>query len=100
MSRRIAFSCALLFVFQSIASAQIIFEPVRYQYGNDYKFYYGGSDPVIIDRARDIEYRPGRRVSHEAMPLRIYSDAYPNHNAALYGVTIADARDEAYSNVP
>ena len=100
MSRRIAFSCALLFVMQSIASAQVIFEPVRYQYGNDYKFYYGGSDPRVIERALDYEYRAGRRVSPEAAPFRIYCDSYPNHNAALYGATIADARDEAYHNVP
>ena len=100
MSRRCVLACAVLFILQSISNAQIIFEPVRYEYGNDYKFYYGGSDARVIERALSVEYRAGRKVSPEAMPLRVYSDAYPNHNAALYGVTVADARNEAYNNVP
>lgn len=100
MSRRVVLACALLFVVQSMSRAQIIFEPVRYQYGGDYKFYYGGSDPYVIERALDVETRCGRKLSAEVMPLRVYSDAFPNHNAALYGCTIADARNEAYNNVP
>src|SRR5437762_13883767 len=100
MSRRIVFACALLFIMQSFSFAQIIYEPVRYQYGNDYKFYYGGSDPRVIESAYEEDTRPGRHISVEAMPLRVYHDSYPGWNAAIYGVTIADARNQAYNNAP
>ena len=37
----------VLSMITSSASAQIIFEPVRYQYGNQSKYYYGGCDPFV-----------------------------------------------------
>jgi hypothetical protein len=87
---------ALLFLPLTIAhsvSGQIIYEPVRYQYGEYSKFYYGGSDPAIIDFGYAQTY-PGN------YPSPIYSDARRYENVAIYGYTTSDARNEAYANVP
>jgi hypothetical protein len=75
------------------ASAQIVYQPVQYQYGDTAKFYYGGANPAVIEFGCSQPY-PGPDQ------LTIYSDARPYENVAIYGCTISDARDEAYANVP
>jgi hypothetical protein len=100
----------------SSASAQIIYEPVQYQYGSDQHYYCGGSDPSVFRMAERYTDGGGqfgrvhgfawvsanvmthREVSPEAP--RVYADSMPRTNAAIYGYTIDDARNEAYANVP
>jgi hypothetical protein len=91
---------ALVLSLSSASFAQIIFQPVRYEYGNRMKFYYGGSDPVVVDRALSVEYRNRRVYGERGGPMRVYSDAIPGWNAALFGFTPDDARNEANNNVP
>jgi hypothetical protein len=113
------FRVALIAVVLACASqsfGQVIYEPVRYQYGEQNKFYYGGSDPRIIDYGygvRDAAGRYGRvhgfdfvsgnidthrEVSNE--PEHVYSDCLGYQNARVYGFTATDARNEAYANIP
>jgi hypothetical protein len=73
------------------ASAQIIYEPLRYQYGDDQKFYYGGGDPTIVAFGCS---------QFNSLPLTIYTDARPYENAAIYGYTTNDAKNQAYANAP
>ena len=114
--------CLIVVAFSSLllaakASAQIVYEPVRYQYGcGPNVFYYGGSDPDVVRRAmqpmggagrwgRTLDYAfvsgdvdVHREVRSE--PLRVYTDAMPRRNARLYGFTATDAYNEANANVP
>jgi hypothetical protein len=92
------------------AGAQVMYEPVQYQYGGQQHYYYGGSDPAMHARAagpscgnwgrvNGFAFASGdvmrhREVSYER--LRVYCDAYPLANAANYGMTPDDARNEAY----
>jgi hypothetical protein len=98
------------------SSAQIIYAPVKYQHGEQNKFYYGGSDPRVLayadgpsggagrwGRVHGFDFVSGnvdthREVSYE--PERVYTDAVPFQNARIYGFTANDARNEAYANVP
>ena len=62
MSFRVAL-IAVVLVCSSQSFGQVIYEPVRYQYGEQNKFYYGGSDARIIRYAegpRDAAGRWGR----------------------------------------
>lgn len=100
-----------------LASAQVIFAPVQYQYGPHPTFYYGGSNPRVFERmaqAGALEYGNARTGWYEGVsgvgiitprltshpPFRVFTDAIPYVNAALYGYTPADARNEANANVP
>jgi hypothetical protein len=110
---RVALALAVFACFVSTASAQIIFEPVQYQYdSNGTMYYYGGSDPYVHAMAHEL-YSPGgtfgrvngfafvsatRQVSNE--PIRAYTDAMPRINGHLLGFTPDDARNEAYANAP
>src|SRR2546423_699292 len=50
---RLAAAVVVLVVFVSSTSAQIIYEPVRYQYGSgENVYYYGGSDPAMFRYAK------------------------------------------------
>jgi len=120
MSRRaLAMASVAVFVLGLVSSAvqaQIIYEPVRYQYGGQNPFYYGGSDPSVIEEASGPvggggwwgrvhgfdfisgDYQTHRDVTNEG--YRVYTDAVPHQNARIYGYTDVDARNEAYANVP
>lgn len=94
---------ALLFtvVLGSAATAQVVYTPVEYQYGtgND-RYYYGGSDPRVHERAARAAAARAIRGVANTLP-QVYSDALPfQPNAAVYGVTASDARDQAYASVP
>ena len=112
----VALLCAAGFV--SSASAQIFYEPVQYQHvRNGNVLYYGGTNPNIINRTAypsagtwwgrvngynfvSADLHTHREVSDE-VPIRVYSDyAYPGWNAALFGMTPADAYNEAMANAP
>ncbi len=96
------------------ARGQVIYEPVRYQYGVEQTFYYGGSDARVFERAaaaagsgrRGVEPWSGRfglsllQTGLASRPPSIYSDRFPFENAAIYGYTPSLARDEANANVP
>ena len=93
----------------SSASAQIFYEPVRYQYGGQTPWYYGGSDPEMF-RAAEIDHAQARDgyamvtgnvLTHRAVTYShpsVYVDALPRGNAAPYGYTPTDARNAAYAN--
>src|SRR3954469_7624186 len=110
-----------LFMLPSVASAQVIYAPVQYQYkiqypgGHETTFYYGGSNPLVFERAEQIgaqyQYTAGTRegqygvgLLHRGLigrpPFLVFSDAAPLQNAAVYGMTPADARNEAYARAP
>lgn len=120
MSRR-AIPAAFVAVFvlgliSSAVQAQIIYEPVRWQYGGQNPFYYGGSDPRVLDYASGPvggggwwgrvhgfdfisgDYQTHRDVTNEH--TRVFTDAVPFQNARLWGYTDNDARNEAYANAP
>jgi hypothetical protein len=93
------------------ASAQVIYEPVQYQYQyNGCTFYYGGHDPHVFDHvARDIErtsYQSLATSVHVRPHLRVYSDNIPFQNLAdnsyssYRSYSAADAQNEANANVP
>jgi hypothetical protein len=95
----------------SSVSAQIIYEPIRYQYGGSVPYFYGGSDPDTLhfaerenSAARDGyaqahgDYRSHRAVSD--IGPRVYMDEFPRGNAAVLGYTDLDARNAAYQNAP
>jgi hypothetical protein len=95
---RIVIGVVALFILVSSASAQIIYEPVEYQYRtcSGVTYYYGGSDPAIhaiggikLDGHRDV-----------TTPYRVYTDATGFIDARLLGYYISDARQEAYENQP
>jgi hypothetical protein len=99
----------------SRASAQVIYEPVRYQYGDQLHYYYGGSDPAMHrfanwgsaertwGRINGWEWAAGDIDSHREVsdgPPRVYTDQLPYRNATFFGYTATDARNTAYNNVP
>jgi hypothetical protein len=100
----------------SLAGAQTIYAPVQYQYGvEQYRYYYGGSDAVVFDRAErtmaideltDIPH-DSRRYTQAYVHLnligqldRVYSDVIPSLNARTFGYLPRDAANDAYANVP
>ncbi|HEY0007821.1 MAG TPA: hypothetical protein VGB55_03770 [Tepidisphaeraceae bacterium] len=90
------FGAVLVLLSASTAYSQTIYPPVQFQYFSENQtFYYGGDDPVILRRGAYFGLRP-----LENEPTRIYTDALPNVNAANYGFTIDDARNEAYAALP
>jgi hypothetical protein len=101
---------ALVLVSASRSSAQVIYEPVQYQYGSPIKYYYGGQDPRVIEAAeayasyRNAYHADGRHPDPFSVaanaPTVVYHDLFPYQNAALYGYTPMDAMNEAYANVP
>jgi hypothetical protein len=112
---RIVPGLVALFALVSSASAQILYQPVQYQYeSSGTYYYYGGSNPAVHQVAREL-YDPGTgwgRVNGYVFasgdintfraetkePTRVYSDATRTLNAGLLGMTPDDARDEAYAN--
>ena len=120
--RRLAVALAgvlsLLFVSSSSSFAQVLYQPVQYQYrASGQLYYYGGSDPRMHQHAEGPASAGGtwgringwdfasgdldrhREVAFER-PLRVYSDAVGYQNAAFYGYTPADAMNDAYANAP
>jgi hypothetical protein len=110
-----------LFMLPSVASAQVIYAPVQYQYkiqypgGHELTFYYGGNNPLVFENAEQLgclnQWRTGTREGefgvgylHRGLtghpPYLVFSDCAPLQNAAVYGMTPADARNEAYARAP
>jgi hypothetical protein len=122
MSRRrpfvaLAGLASLLFV-SSSSFAQIVYEPVQYQYSaNGQAYYYGGTDtrmhrhaasPVSAGgtwgRINGWDFVAGDLDTHQEVkfdrPLRVYSDAVGYRNAAFFGYTPDDAMNDANANLP
>jgi hypothetical protein len=116
--RRFAALFALC-AFVSTASAQVYYEPIQYQYGNQSNvYYYGGSDPRVhyfaqfpiggaerFGRAGGWNFASGdTRVHREVRsePTRVFTDSLPFRydNATFAGFTVNDARNDAYFNAP
>jgi hypothetical protein len=109
---------ALGILVTSSASAQIIYEPVQYQYSaGGQHYYYGGSNPDMHRWAHTPVGGAGRwgrtnglafvsgdidrnRAVRDENTVRAFTDAMPYINAHVYGFTATDARNEAYFNVP
>ena len=125
---RAASALCLIWLLTSSLSAAIVYEPVRYQY-RDVRydrpvFYYGGTNPLVLAAGRNLQYRynasvdPASDISvslasegrfgynllHHGLigsPHFVYTDALPAGVIATpYGFDEADARNEAYANVP
>lgn len=93
---RVLLVLVALMVVASSSDAQVIYEPVQSQYGTEnQKLYYGGSSAQVLRAGRYFGLRP---LANE--PLRVYTDRLPGHNAALYGHTPDDARNDAYNSLP
>ena len=108
-----ALAAVLLSVVTSSASAQVFYEPVRYQYGESLKYYYGGNDPAMFGYAERVACRNGYPSSmlnsytslHNTLgqigeKKVVLTDCMPMRNAAVFGYDANDARNEAYANVP
>ena len=109
-----AFATALLFVLAGTASAQTIYEPVQYQYGNEMKYYYGGSNPSMHAYAERVACRNGypSHLSYAGYSSLygtlgqigehrlVLSDCMPHRNAAVFGYTDTDAHNEANASIP
>lgn len=111
-----ALASVALLLLASAASAQVIYEPVQYEYslGDGEVLYYGGSNARVIEQARrtyKVYNQPrsydgkGReratiRKGLTGQAPHVYSDLMPYVNLSLYGFTDVDARNEAYANVP
>jgi hypothetical protein len=102
MSRALA---SLLFVFVAVpAFGQIIYEPAQYQYScAGQSYYYGGSNPAIIDfanrHALTEYYRPtpfGGYTFRQHVP--IYTDLLPYRDVAVYGFNPDFAANESANN--
>lgn len=97
--------------------AQVIYEPVQYQYKTGGRtYYYGGADPRVhqsaawpsvpgVDWGRSnglafhsANVHTSRQVRTERP--RVFTDALPLRNAWIHGFTANDARMEAMNNVP
>ena len=109
-----ALSALVLSLSATPASAQVIYEPVQSEYRTEHgKYYYGGSDPRAHDWAHHrLEALRGHTGVHEGRygygyihrklisrpPEYVVSDHAPYLNAAVYGLSSTDARNEAYGN--
>ena len=92
--------------------AQVIYEPVQYQYKSGGRsYYYGGADarvhmsaawPMVYGadwgRSNGLAFHSANVHTHREVATerpRVYTDALPLRNAYIYGFTANDARNEA-----
>jgi len=108
--------CALFLGVASSASAQVIYEPVQYQYFSGGRaYYYGGADPMVhadanhlsheegYGRTQGYAFHSGNIDTHREVVtshIRVYTDMIPNWNGHVFGYTVDDARNAAYMNAP
>lgn len=118
MRRGVAFAAIAVIVCASASTgnAQIIYEPVQYQYGGQNAYYYGGCDPRVHEsaawpsapgtgwgRGDGWAFRSAGIHTHRAVATerpRTFTDALPYRNAFVHGFTDNDARNEAYARQP
>jgi hypothetical protein len=86
----------VVFIVSPLARAQIIYEPVRYQYGDQRSFYYGGTDVGMLGHAeRQRCYEVG---SADRAP--VYVDCYGYRDARVFRMGPDDAANEANASLP
>jgi hypothetical protein len=104
--------CSVLL--SSSAFAQVFYAPVQYQHAlgyGDAKYYYGGSNPLVrrfatmhVGYGTTLHNFDGGNTFDQPSPMfyrsEVYTDFIPFQNAANFGYTPADARNEAYANAP
>ena len=109
-----AAAVTLLLVVTASARAQVIYSPVQYQFSNGMTYYYGGNDPSMLGYIEHVKCRNGYGSAisgHGANGLRhtvgqigeqhyVFSDCLKYRNAAVYGYTESDAKNEAMANLP
>ena len=88
--------CFVVFLFAPMACAQVIYAPVRFQYGGELPFYYGGSNPHVIAHA----WANRDRLGYSPLPAPVYSDAMPYWNAQIFGYKPDDAQNDANASIP
>lgn len=107
--------CSL--VLGSSAFAQVIYEPIQYQFETPRgeRYYYGGVDPRVhavagSELCRGYSYGAnvhafdGGHVFNQPSPISdrpvVFTDCVPFRDASWFGYTPAHARNEAYANAP
>lgn len=108
--------CSL--VLATSAMAQVMYEPIRYQYETPRgeRYYYGGVDPRVhavapyggvcrgYSYARNLHNFDGGNTFNQPSPMYdrepVFTDCVPFRDARYFGYTAADARNEAYANSP
>lgn len=109
-----AAAVTLLLVLAASARAQVVYMPVQHQYSNGMTYYYGGNDPSMLRYIEHVKCRngyPSTITGHGYNSLRhtlgqigeqtyVFSDCLKYRNAAVYGYTADDARNEAMANLP
>lgn len=104
---------AVLLGVGSSAFAQIIYEPVTYQYSSGGSlYYYGGSNERVHEaadhlsgeatygRSNGYAFHSANIDTHREVvnePTRVYTDMIPFQNAHFFGYTVNDARNAAYA---
>jgi hypothetical protein len=94
----------------SLASAQIIYEPMQSQFGGQNSYHYGGDNPRIHrcaahplangwGRFNGFAWVSAGRVVNERSP-RVFLDATGCQDASRLGATPNDAHNEAMRRVP
>jgi hypothetical protein len=109
-----AAALTILLAVASSARAQVIYQPLQYQYSNDVTYYYGGNDPSMHSYIEHVKCRngfPSAITGSHHNSLRhtlgqigeheyVFSDCLKYRNAAVYGYTADDAANEAMANMP
>ena len=108
--------CSL--VLTTSAMAQVIYEPIRYEFETPRgeKYYYGGVDPRVhavaahsgvcrgYSYATNLHNFDGGNTFNQPSPMydrpAVFTDCVPFRDASRFGYTPADARNEAYANSP
>ena len=118
MLRCVAVALCLVMFCSSAALAQIIYEPVRYQYETPRgeRYYYGGVDGRVHAiagygaqcgfhvYATNLHNFDGGNSFGQPSPMyhrpQVFTDCIPLRDASRFGWSPADARNEAYANAP
>ena len=104
--RRALVALVVLCAFSSVpAFGQIFYEPVKYQYrAGDQSFYYGGSNPYLLDYAYRHAYVENAGYGRSTFGQRfekhvpVYSDLLPYRDMTDLYFNAADAANEANAN--
>ncbi len=114
MRRQVIGAIVLSMLLAAVSHAQVIYEPVQSQYRtNNGVYYYGGTNPRVLEYIyqRDCFINRDPRAGaygigylHRNLigrpPQTVYNDCLPYQNAAVYGYTSVDARNDAYARLP
>jgi hypothetical protein len=101
MRRIVMFGAAVVAgLVSAMAFGQTYYLPQQYQYGTENSFYYAGSNPAVFAAEAGLASLPNRERFAAYRGTRIYSDAIPTLNAAVYGFTTADVANASNRQQP